>query len=94
MCHSFFVLHLYCKSIVLKVKHAMDSKQILKNKSALTLIVLGTFITIKCIIGVLFNTNNYNVYLDIATAHIIYWFVYFISIFIYKLSLKNKSSNL
>lgn len=80
--------------LILKVKYAMDSKHILKNKSALTLIVLGAFITIKCIIGVLFNTNNYNVYLDIATAHIIYWFVYFISIFIYKLSLKNKSSNL
>ena len=80
--------------LILKVKYAMNSKQILRNKTALILIVLGAFITIKCIIGVLFNTSNYNVYLDIATAHIVYWFVYFISIFIYKLSLKNKSSKL
>ena len=79
--------------LILRVKYAMDSKQILKNKTAIILIVLGTFITIKCIVGVLFNTDNYNVYLDIATAHIIYWFVYFISILMYKLSLKNNSSN-
>lgn len=79
--------------LILKVKYAMDSKQILKNKSALTLIVLGAFITIKCIIGILFNSNKYNVYLDVATAHIIYWFVYYISMLIYKLLLKNKTSN-
>ena len=80
--------------LILKFKYAMDCKQIIKNKAALLLIALGSFITIKCIIGILFNTNTYNVYLDIVTAHIIYWFVYFISMLIYKLLLKNKSSNL
>ena len=66
--------------LILKVKYASDCEQILKSKTALPLIALGAFITIKCLIGILFNISNYNVYLDIATAHIIYWCVYFISI--------------
>lgn len=94
ICNLFNILIFILIWIILihKAKYTLNCKQILKNIIILSLIILGIFIAIKCTIGVLFNSNNYNAYIDIATAHIIYWFVYYISMLIYKLLLKNKES--
>lgn len=77
-------------TLILKFKYTLNCKQNLKNIIILALIILGIFIAIKCAILILFNINCYNTYVDIATANIIYWFVYYISMLIYKLLLKNK----
>lgn len=62
----------------------MNHKQMLKNKTIILLIIIGAFFAVKSTIGVLISINDNNAYVDIIMAHIIYWFVYFISIIIYK----------
>lgn len=82
---NIFVFILTWLILILKIKYTLNCKQILKNKVILLLVALGVFVTVKSVIYVLFDINNYNTYVDIATAHHIYWVVYFISIPIYKI---------
>lgn len=70
--------------LILKFRYKMNHKKMIKNKTIILLIIIGVFFAVKSTIGVLISINDNNAYVDIIMAHIIYWFVYFISIITYK----------